>query len=292
MAEADWQALYRYRVAAARNIVHALWVDLRPLGQRVRAERTALGLTIRDLAARAGLSPRFLSDLEAGRGNISVRRLAAVGRALGLPLTALVAPLEAAQSPVIALVGLRGAGKSTIGRALGARLGRPFTELDQVIEAKAGLSLDELFQFHGEGYYRALEFACLSEVLAQPAPQVLAVGGGLVTQPAAWTLLKSRARTIWLQAPADAHLARVEAQGDLRPMAGRPEAGRQLRRLLAERSPLYAESDQRVDTERLGVQGTVDWLAERLAEHSASRDAAARPGRPPGAPKRPQLDPA
>ena len=235
------------------------------LAERVRALRGRHGYTLHELAGRAGLSLRFLIQVEAGEANISVRKLAGLAHALGTtPAALLTEPEPARGRPVIALLGLRGAGKTTIGRRLARRLRVPFVELDRRVEKAAGLSLAEVFALHGEDYYRRLERDTLERVLDEAGGRlVLAVGGGLVTAPKTYALLRRRALTIWLRADAEDHWNRVVQQGDRRPMADHPEAMAELRRLLAARHRLYAEADATVDTSRLGVQGTVR-AVERL----------------------------
>jgi XRE family aerobic/anaerobic benzoate catabolism transcriptional regulator len=237
--------------------------SLVPLGDAVRRARQAEGLTLRDLAARSGLSQRFLSDLEHGKGNISIARLVEVGRALRVPISALVAPLDhAGPRRALALVGLRGAGKSTLGRAAAAALGRPFVELDERVEAAAGLPLSQIFEIHGEEYYRRLERRTLVDLLDHAEGVVLATGGGIVTDPESWSLLRTRCRTVWLQAQPEDHYQRVMEQGDLRPMENRPSAMAELRALLAARAPLYAQADARVETSALGFQGALAALRQ------------------------------
>lgn len=230
---------------------------LRELGQRVRQRRSQQGLTLKELAARAGLSMRFLVQVEAGRGNPSVRSLAALAGALDLPLTALLEGGSPATRPIIALLGLRGAGKTSIGGRLAKRLKLPFVELDREVEKAAGLSLSEIFDLHGEAYFRRIERDALTGLLAEGRPQVLAVGGGLVTSSETYDLLRRRAVTVWLRATPEDHWNRVVRQGDRRPMSDHPEAMAELRRLLASRESLYAQADHAVDTSRLGLDGTV-----------------------------------
>jgi XRE family aerobic/anaerobic benzoate catabolism transcriptional regulator len=159
---------------------------------------------------------------------------------------------------VIALLGLRGAGKSTIGRRLARRLRRPFVELDRRVEEAAGMSLGELFALHGESYYRRLEREALERLLAEARPLVLAAGGGLPASPETYALLRARSLTVWLRAEPEDHWNRVVQQGDRRPMADHPEAMAELRRLLAAREPLYAQAAATIDTSRLGVEGAAD----------------------------------
>lgn len=240
---------------------------LAPLGESVRGLRKARGLTIQDLAERSGLSPRFLSDLEHGKGNISIARLLEVARALGTPLAELVAPLDGAgiaakpapEPSRVALVGLRGAGKSTIGRRAAARLAVPFIELDQEIEAAAGMPLQQIFEIYGEGYFRRLEREVLAQVIDRTTiGAVIATGGGIVMDAESWRILKRSTRTLWLKAKPEEHYRRVAAQGDTRPMRDRPYAMSELRALLATRAPLYAEADETVDTSGLEIPEAID----------------------------------
>jgi XRE family aerobic/anaerobic benzoate catabolism transcriptional regulator len=219
------------------------------LGRRVRALRAARGSTLRETAARAALSERFLGQVEGGGANISVRKLASLAGALGTtPAELLSGPGGERDLPVIALLGLRGAGKTTIGRRLARRLRVPFVELDRRVEEAAGLGLEEVFALHGEEYYRRLERETLEDVLREDRPLVLATGGGLVTSPDTYALLRHRALTVWLRAHPEEHWNRVVQQGDRRPMADHPEAMAELRRLLAAREPLYAEAAHTVET--------------------------------------------
>ena len=230
---------------------------LRALGARARALRISRGWTLRETAERARLSSRFLVQLESGRGNISVRRLVDVAAALGTSAAALLSESQAAAKPVIALLGLRGAGKTTVGRRLARRLSVPFVELDRKIEDAAELSLSEIFSLHGEEYYRRLERDTLEKVVAKAEPMVLATGGGLVTSPETLAMLRGAATTIWLRATPEAHWNRVVRQGDRRPMKDHPQAMADLRALLASREALYASADHVVDTSDLSVNGVV-----------------------------------
>jgi XRE family aerobic/anaerobic benzoate catabolism transcriptional regulator len=270
---------------------------LKAVGGRVRALRDGQGMPRRTLAEMSGVSPRFLAQLECGQGNISVARLADVALALrSTPAALLASPaaegpegaalrasidallegrteaelrelrawLEARfiapAGPIVALLGVRGAGKSTVGRRLAERLGLPFHELDHLIEEAAGLTLAEIFELHGEAYYRRLERETLAAYLARTSSGVLATGGSLVTDRESFRLLRRRALTVWLKARPEDHWNRVIQQGDQRPMAENPHAMQELRALLAAREKQYAEAEHAVDTSRVSADDAVDEL--------------------------------
>jgi XRE family aerobic/anaerobic benzoate catabolism transcriptional regulator len=276
---------------------------LAAVGARVRALRESQALTQRNLAEKSGVSARFLAQLEAGDGNISLERFDAVARALSTSPAALLDPrasiegdderqkqraavaelldrrssLELSEvrrwlearfarhtAPTIALIGLRGAGKSTIGPKLATRLSLRFVELDAAIERVAGLTLSEIFQIHGEGYYRRLERETLMGLLADGDGMVVATGGSIVNDKETYKLLRRRAVTVWLKARPEDHWNRVIQQGDQRPMAQHPHAMSELRALLVARERLYAEAEHVIDTTRLDVDAAVDKLAREL----------------------------
>lgn len=235
------------------------------LGARARARRAALGWTLAELSSRCGISQRFLSDVEGGKANISVVNLQALAHAVGTTASDLLAGGNAAdRRGCIALLGLRGAGKSTIGPRLASRLELPFFELDGLIEAEAGLSLGEIFAVHGERWYRRLELQVLRRFLDQHDRAVFASGGGIVTDSDAFDMLLQRCTTVWLKARAADHLDRVLKQGDTRPTAGRLHAMADLRSLLAEREPLYSRADLTIDTSSQAVAASVDALVGQL----------------------------
>jgi XRE family transcriptional regulator, aerobic/anaerobic benzoate catabolism transcriptional regulator len=231
-------------------------------------------LTLKALAKLAGVSERFLVQLEAGEGNISVARLEDVAEALGTTGADLLGRAHARRAPrapartVIALVGLRGAGKSSLGRELASRLGVSFVELDEAITGEAQMTLSAIFEIHGEAYYRAMEREVLRRVLDAGKPAVIATGGSIVTDPETWSLLRSRARTIWLKATPREHWDRVVAQGDVRPMRGRPRAMNELRQLLSARTPLYEQADVTIDTSSRTASDVVEQIA-RVASDNA-----------------------
>jgi XRE family aerobic/anaerobic benzoate catabolism transcriptional regulator len=270
---------------------------LQRLGARVKALRNAAHLTIKELASRADLSLRFVNQLEAGQGNISVAGLARVATALGRPLPELIPPLIDDQSvrarfwhlisnssdeelqdfqlwfdqrngresrQFIALVGLRGAGKSTVGVKLGKRLKSDFVELDSRIEQAAGMSLGEIFSMHGEEYYRRLEQNELAKLFRESQGCVLATGGSLVTSTESWRLVKQNCFTVWLQAKAEEHMSRVLQQGDTRPMKDNPSAMSELKALLARRNPLYAEAAITVKTSDKSPSEVVEQIFSSL----------------------------
>lgn len=240
------------------------------VGETVRALRKRRGWTRRELAGHAGISERFLADIETGRANPSLLRLCRLAEALGLSVTGLLSssppPSAPARSRVVSLLGLRGAGKSTVGAALAQRLGCPFVELDARVEQRAGASLAELFEMHGEVYYRRLEREVLESILREAGDSlVLATGGGIVTERETFALLERQTHTVWLRAEPEDHWTRVVAQGDTRPMADDDRAFANLCAILAERERLYQQADYVVDTSRRSVADIVDELALRFA---------------------------
>lgn len=234
------------------------------LGRQLKALRLRRGLSQEQLARLAGLSPRYLSQIEGGRGNVSILRLLELSEALAVPLHEVV-HFDRCQ-PIVAMLGLRGAGKSTVGRLLAERLSWSFSELDGLIEDEAGLGLDEIFALHGESYYRRLEREVLTRFVATRPMAVLATGGGLVTDRITYDLLKRSAITVWLRARPEQHLERVAAQGDRRPMAGHADPLAELRSLLRERDPLYGEADITIDTGDASAESVVDALLTKLRQ--------------------------
>lgn len=220
------------------------------LGERVRSWRGANGMTRKSLSAASGVSERYLAQLEAGQGNISVLLLRKLAHAMGVAMERLVreAPDADAAGRRIALVGLRGAGKSSLGARLAAALGVPFIELDAEVEREAGVKLDEVFAMYGQEAYRRFERRALERVLRTHDAAVIAAGGSLVTDPDTYRLLLDHCHTIWLKAKPEEHMNRVIAQGDMRPFKGRAAALEEIRRLLADRDDLYARADAMVET--------------------------------------------
>jgi len=252
-------------------------VLLETIGRRLRSRRQHIGLTQAALAQHAGVSVRFLVQLEKGRGNISVNRLADVCATLQLTLEDLFRGLGPRRSQTVALVGLRGAGKSTIGRKLAEGWGVEFIELDDEVVRAAGLSLSEIFEVGGQQLYRQLESRVITKVVERPGTMVLAAGGSVVTSQAAWKLLREKTRTVWLSASPRSHLERVIAQGDMRPMEGRPDALRELTEILATRAPLYAMAELTVDTDTLGIGGVIAQLEDWIQPAQSTNISPARP---------------
>jgi XRE family transcriptional regulator, aerobic/anaerobic benzoate catabolism transcriptional regulator len=232
------------------------------LGRRLKALRTQRALSQDELAQLAGISPRYVSQIEAGRGNASILRLLELSRALSVSVHEIV-PFDK-YHPIVALLGLRGAGKSTVGPGVADRLGWSFTELDGLIEEEAGLGLDEIFALHGESYYRRLEREVLMRFVSIRTKEVLATGGSLVTDRFTFDVLKRGTVTVWLRARPELHLDRVSAQGDRRPMAGHADPLTELRSLLRERDPLYSEADIEIDTSDSSPAVVVDALVSKL----------------------------
>ena len=247
-------------------MVHSMGMDtrlLRTLAVRVRARRAELGWTRATLAARSGLSLRFLARIEGGDGNVSLLRLAGLAEALATTPGELIRPEEPA-APIVALVGMRGAGKSTVGPLLAASLGRPFLEMDARIREAAGLPLDQLFELHGERFYRRIERETLQRILEEGSASVLAAAGGIVSEPQTWDLLLQRTTVVWLKARPEDHWKRVVAQGDRRPMADSPDALAELRAMLAARERLYAQAHVVVDTHRRSAEEVARQVEARL----------------------------
>lgn len=270
---------------------------LRRLGERVREARARRGMARKILAKDSGVSERYLAQIESGQGNVSILLLRQLARAFDMPLESLVrdgpepsvdllhmveflrrmpaAKLEQARRLLlenlgeidpalrrrrIALIGLRGAGKSTLGRLLAERLDVPFIELDREIEAESGLTLTALFDLYGQPGFRRMERQCLDRILRQNPRFVLATGGSLVSEAATFERLLAGCFTVWLRANPAEHMGRVVAQGDMRPMRDNREAMADLERILSVREPLYAKADAQVDTTGTDLEGALERL--------------------------------
>jgi XRE family aerobic/anaerobic benzoate catabolism transcriptional regulator len=237
---------------------------LAQLGERVRAWRDERAMTRKALSAACGVSERYLAQLEAGEGNISVLLLRKVARAMGVPVEQLVREEQPQEKP-IALLGLRGAGKSTLGARLAESLKVPFIELDREVEKEAGAELGEVFAMYGQDAFRRFERRALERVLGQHDRAVIATGGSLVTDPGTYELALERCRCIWLRASPDEHMQRVIAQGDMRPFKGRSAALDEIRKLLADRDRLYGRAQAAVDTSGKTVRQSLAELRRVIA---------------------------
>jgi XRE family aerobic/anaerobic benzoate catabolism transcriptional regulator len=238
-------------------------VYLARLGERVRSWRNEHGMTRKSLAAASGVSERYLAQLEAGQGNISVLLLRRVARAMGVAVERLVTE-EETHGGRIALIGLRGAGKSTIGEKLAQALGVPFVELDREVEKEAGANLGEVFAMYGQDAFRRFERRALERVLNQHERAVIATSGSLVTDPSTYEMLLDRCFCVWLKASPEEHMARVMAQGDMRPFKGRSAALDEIRKLLADRDRLYARAALAVETSDKTVKQTLQEIRKAL----------------------------
>ena len=246
---------------------------LSQLGERVRAWRNGQGMTRKALAAASGVSERYLAQLEAGQGNISVLLLRKVAQAMHVAVENLVRenPEQEPASRRIALLGLRGAGKSTLGAKLAAARGVPFVELDSEVEREAGAKLGEVFAMYGQEAFRRFERRALERVLRTHESAVIAAGGSLVTDPDTYRLLLDNCHTVWLKARPEEHMNRVIAQGDMRPfdggkMHGRSAAIDEIRKLLADRDRLYSRADATLDTTGKPFKESFSELKKTLTE--------------------------
>ncbi len=249
---------------------------LQGLGNRLRLLRARRGMTRRILAHQSGVSERYISAVEGGTGNGSILLLRAIAAALSVPLRALLedepdqpgGPLSRAPGygRRIALIGLRGAGKSTLGAGLADRLGVPFIELDRAVEREAGMGLAEILELHGQAGFRRLERVVLERTIADHPAAVIAAGGGIVSEPATFEALLTHCLTIWLQASPETHMQRVINQGDLRPMRDNRQAMTDLRSILASREALYARADVTLDTTGQDVEASLRALVEHCQQ--------------------------
>ena len=261
------------------------------IGRLVRLGRAKRGMTRRQLAQDSGASERYLAQIESGAGNPSVVVLRSIAEALDMPIVDLL-PLTRGRPAVftqivemlgrlppdelpavagiierhvghaaasdraqrIALVGLRGAGKSTLGRMLADRLGCAFIELDRVIEQEYGASLPMLIEMSGLAAFRRYERISLERVIAENAAAVIATAGGIVSNPETYGLLLRRAHTVWISARPEEHMGRVMQQGDFRPMAKNREAMADLVAILEARRADYARAEATLDTSGAAIE--------------------------------------
>ena len=267
---------------------------LSQVGARVRKARELKGVPRRVLSEMSGVSPRYLAQLEGGEGNNSIGLLKRVAIALDQSLESLVGAEDPWESDLLqvadlfrvadhstqeavlrllnydsagtqraqrlCLVGLRGAGKSTLGRMLGEKLGAPFVELNREIENHGGMPVDEIIALYGQEGYRKLEADALDRVVATYDRVVLAVAGGIVSETSTYNKLLSRFHTVWVKASPQEHMDRVRAQGDERPMAGNPEAMAQLKSILVNREALYDRAHAQLDTSAQNLEQSLAGL--------------------------------
>lgn len=274
---------------------------LSALGSHVRQLREQRGMARKVLARNAQVSERYLAQLELGEGNMSIVLLRRIASALGATLIELLDTRERsteqrllmrlldrmpgaqrdevtarligelgfekdARRQRVALIGLRGAGKSTLGSLLADEMGCPFVELDKEVEREAGTSLSEVFLLYGQSGYRRIERRCLERLIATHERAVISAGGGVVSETETYELLLAKCFTVWVKAAPEEHMARVEAQGDMRPMQGNDEAMEDLRRILSAREPLYGRADCIVDTSHRSIKSSLTLLRRAVAE--------------------------
>jgi XRE family aerobic/anaerobic benzoate catabolism transcriptional regulator len=253
------------------------------VARQVRLKRSRRGMTRRELSRRAAISERYLGEVEKGRANVTLGLLMRIADTLGEPLSTflpadngtgrisrplvkLLSRLSAGQQAAlyrrllretkaeedgvrgIALIGLRGAGKSTLGAMLAEANGVPFIRLTDTIQELAGMATGELLEMMGPDAYRRLERQALERIVAAHPLAVLEAGGGLVLETDTFNLLMQTYRVVWLKAEPEEHMQRVMDQGDLRPMAGNTQAMDELQAILKEREPYYSQADQVIDT--------------------------------------------
>lgn len=286
---------------------------LHRLGERVRMLRNQRGMSRKVLARQAKVSERYIAQLESGLGNCSIVLLRRIARAIGMPVTQLVhdgsdppldlvlltqflerlSPAELAEArrllgdrfravgaddPArrrrIALIGLRGGGKSTLGMLLAEHLGIPFVELNREIEQRAGASLGEIFDMFGQESFRRAEREALDDVLARYEACVVATSGSIVTEPGTLDMLLSSCFTVWVKAEPQEHMRRVMAQGDMRPMANSARAMDDLISILKSREPLYARADATVTTTGKTPQQNLGELLRVIAPAARNKEPA------------------
>jgi XRE family aerobic/anaerobic benzoate catabolism transcriptional regulator len=276
---------------------------LAALGERVKALRARRGMTRKAVSIAADVSERHLANLEYGEGNASILVLLQVARALQCSLAELIGDVTtstpewllirelletrddaslrrvriaigemlgtgggntAGVCPRVALIGLRGAGKSTLGALLAEDLGFPFVELSREIEKFAGCSVSEIQALYGMNAYRRYERRALEETIQIYPEAVIATPGGLVSDPATFNQLLSHCTTVWLQADPEDHMKRVLAQGDLRPMAASKQAMEDLKGILSGRAAFYSKTQHKVDTSAQSLELSFQILRETV----------------------------
>jgi XRE family aerobic/anaerobic benzoate catabolism transcriptional regulator len=250
---------------------------LRELARRIRSLRKARSLTRKNLSELADVSERHLAQLESGEGNISIILLNRIATALNTSLAELFTQEQQSSSSGvsprikrIALIGLRGAGKSTLGQKLAETRNVPFIELDREIETETGIPLADIFSLYGQSGYRAIERRTLERVTNEYDSAVFSIGGGVVNEPETYDFLRANCFTIWIKAKPQEHMDRVVAQGDFRAMAGNDRAMDDLRRILASREPLYRQADVTLDTSNATVEESFSRLQSSLNSNAST----------------------
>ncbi|MFK5977417.1 MAG: helix-turn-helix transcriptional regulator [Rhizobiaceae bacterium] len=274
---------------------------LRTVGDRVKSLRARKGISRRALSEDSGVSQRYLAQLESGSGNISIGLLLKVANALDFKIEWLVSEEDPWNSDLsmakyllnnatieqraqvikmlepqatsnlksnrIAFIGLRGAGKSTLGRLASDDLGIPFLELNDEVEKVSGIPVHEVFALYGQEGYRQLERQSLEQTIAMHDSLILAVAGGIVSNPETFNYLLQHFHTIWLKADPEDHMSRVRGQGDERPMAGKPDAMDDLQQILFSRESLYARADIEIDTARKTLTESLKHVVAAIKKH-------------------------
>jgi XRE family aerobic/anaerobic benzoate catabolism transcriptional regulator len=300
---ADTRPRKRDKAAAAQAGVAASEQFSADVGALVRRGRARRGITRRQLASDSGISERYLAQIESGQGNPSIIVLKAVALAMDMPITELLpvsgkrhvalnritellgrlrttelpsvaqmieqrieASAASERGRRIALVGLRGAGKTTLGQMLAKKLGWPFVELNRVVEQEYGASVSMLIEMSGVTAFRRYEQASLEKVIAENDKVVIATAGGIVSNPETYALLLRRAHTVWVQAQPQEHMSRVMAQGDFRPMAENRAAMADLLAILDARKADYAQAETQLDTSDEKVEQSLPKLLKLVQE--------------------------
>ena len=298
------------RVRAPRNRDDDVEAYLIELGHRVRSMRAVRGMSRKVLAQASGVSERYIAQLESGQGNVSIVLLRRVAEATGAPLEDLVAEPsrqpqdwtlirellrmatpamiqdvkavlggQAVDRPQrephiavdrVALIGLRGAGKSTLGRLAAEKLGWRFIELNKEIEREAGFSIGEVFSLYGQDGYRRYEAAAIERIIAEPGAMILATGGGIVSEPVTFERLLASFFTIWVKTSPAEHMSRVRKQGDLRPMGADKAAMAELITILQSREPFYARARISLDTSNATLEQSLAALLRTIQSYCVS----------------------
>lgn len=289
------------RIDTESEVERSISALLKQVGERVRSARERKGISRRVLSENSGVSQRYLAQLEAGTGNISIGLLMRVAQSLdhkiewfvgaedpwssaSLRVAELFSAADAAtreqvlrtlspgndqvvRAERVCLIGLRGAGKSTLGKLAAEQLDVPFLELNKEIALHGGMPIDEIMALYGQEGYRKLEAGSLDRVIENYDRVILAVAGGIVSEPETFNKLLSNFHTIWLKASPQEHMDRVRAQGDERPMAGNADAMEQLTSILASREVLYARASLMLDTSGRVLNASLDDLVSMIRTH-------------------------